>query len=36
VDFAGVHVKVDPLQDLFAFGLDLQIIDIEQDSPGGV
>ena len=29
VHFAGVHVKVDPLEDLLVLGLDLQILDIE-------
>ena len=29
VHFAGVHVQVDPLQDLLAFDLDLEILDIK-------
>ena len=29
VHFAGVHVQIDPLQDLFAFDADLQVLDFK-------
>ena len=33
VDFAGVDVQVDPLEDLLAFGANLQILDIKHAYP---